>query len=66
MVNYNDMFYRKYCTTCDQVYDDEVGQRGEHEGHDVQMFHGDTLFLLGWGHLEAKLHSCLIRVWLSF
>ena len=54
-------FQRMFCITCDQVFDKTVDEH-EHQNHDVEMLHGDTLFLLGWGHLEAKLHSCFMNV----
>ena len=34
----------------------------DHDGHDVEMLHGYTVMLMGWGHLEAKLQSCFIQV----
>ena len=42
------------------------GGLAKHDGHTIEMFHKDTLILLGWGHLEAKLHSCLIRVFIHY
>ena len=56
----------KICLTCNEIFDVSAGELEKHKGHTIEMFHKDTLILLGWGHLEAKLHSCLIRVFIHY
>ena len=60
------MALRKYCSTCNAEFDTDTEHTedtaDDHTGHDVKMYHNDTLLLLGWGHLEAKLQSCFIQV----
>ena len=47
--------------TCDVTFDTEVDPE-QHEEHETHPVHGSTYFALGWGHLEARLQTCLIQV----
>ena len=48
------------CLECQAEYEDE--ENGPHSDHQTELLMGDTFFSLGWGHLEARLQTCLIQV----
>ena len=56
---------RRWCVTCDREFDSSV-DGDSHKTHITEMLHGETVFVLGWGHLEAKLHSCFMNVCNSY
>ena len=46
--------------TCEEF--DSQDTDGSHTNHASKMCFEDTYFNLGWGHLEARLQSCLVQV----
>ena len=52
---------RLYCTECCEEFDSQDTD-GSHTNHTSKMCFEDTYFSLGWGHLEARLQSCLVQV----
>ena len=56
-----DLKSRRSCITCETEYDAQIDQE-MHSQHHTEFVLGSTYFSLGWGHLEARLQSCLIQV----
>jgi hypothetical protein len=54
-------YFRRTCSTCGVDYDAESDSK-EHTNHQTHLVLGSTYFSLGWGHLEARLQTCLIQV----
>ena len=52
---------KKWCVTCHELFNSDVDGE-KHINHITELFHADTIFSLGWGHLEVKLHSCFLSI----
>ena len=52
---------KQFCIECCEEFDIQEAN-GSHSDHVTKTCYEDTYFCLGWGHLEARIQTCLIQV----